>query len=418
MKFFKQNSLTVVLWKLLFLSWIYFGFIRNLIPSISTFIYFLPNIIILAIFLGYRPEKLLWRHIFSWIILLTSVFLIFYKFVSGSTSLESLIQGLNLYIFGMLLFVSTDGSNVSIKNLDLSKIIEISIIPNLFLAILQVPLKVPYFQTSELSNRQHLLSADGYIRAYGTFTSTTGFTLYLAVVISYSLSNISRFTQKKFIAVQLSTLSMVLMSQSRTALVFTLFQYLSYKMVSKRTASLDKKDKRNSSSSRLKIGRWFIFSSLFFPLVLPDTLKAFSNRISLASQSENSIHRLLSQQSSWINSLDNSLFGDGLASHTIGVVGYSNMSQQWIENDLERVMQESGLLLGLLILVFRFYWACSLFMSVTTMIDRKDFFMLLLTPSLIFALLQGPLYGQNDTKVFGWFFLTIFATRYFDKPNI
>jgi hypothetical protein len=134
------------------------------------------------------------------------------------------------------------------------------------------------------------------------------------------------------------------------------------------------------------------------------------NRISQASQSENSIARLVDQQFSWLQVLDYSLLGDGLASHTTGVVGYLNASQLWVEKDLDRILMESGLVLGLMIIVFRFWWAVILLNSFATLIRNHQYELAILMPTLLITMLQGPLYGQNDTNIFGWIFLTIFAS--------
>lgn len=408
----------IFLWKGLFISWIYLGFIRNAIPSISTPLYFLHDFLILAIFLIYRPKKLSIRHTISWLILIFAIFLVFMKFESGNLSLAGFVQGVNLYCIGMLLFVSADSDDIAIKSLDLSRNIQISMVPNFLLSILQVPLKVPYFQKSEISNLHHLSSADGYIRAYGTFTSTTGFTLYLTVVFAYCLSCINQITKFKAILLQLVSLAMLLMSQSRTALAIVLCQYLIYFMISRRDRISSSFSFKNFRASEIRIGKWIgILVTLIF-LIFPRTFNAFTTRISQASQSENSFFRLFSQQFSWIKSIDHSLFGDGLASHTIGVVGYSNISQQWIERDLDRILQEAGLILGLSIIFFRFYWALSLMKSFSVLMNNRDKFMVFLLPVLVITFLQGPLYGQNDTNIFGWFFLTIFVAKYRSTKTI
>ncbi len=340
------------------------------------------------------------------------------KFESGNMSLAGFVQGVNLYCLGMLLFVSTDSNDGAIKSLDLSRTIQISMVPNFFLSILQVPLKLPYFQKSDLSNLQHLSSADGYIRAYGTFTSTTGFTLYLAVVVAYCLSSVDQIPKSKAILLQLASLAMLLMSQSRTALAIVLVQYLIYFIISRRDRTSSSFGIKTFRANEIRIGKWIGISVTLIFLIFPGTLKAFSTRIYQASQSENSLLRLISQQFSWIESIDHSFFGDGLASHTIGVVGYSNISQQWIERDLDRILQEAGLLLGLSIIIFRFYWALSLMKSFSKLVNNRDNFMVFLLPVLVITLLQGPLYGQNDTNIFGWFFLTIYAARYSSTKTI
>ena len=366
----------------------------------------------------YRPKKLSIRHTISWLILIFAIFLVFMKFESGNLSLAGFVQGVNLYCIGMLLFVSADSDDIAIKSLDLSRNIQISMVPNFLLSILQVPLKVPYFQKSEISNLHHLSSADGYIRAYGTFTSTTGFTLYLTVVFAYCLSCINQITKFKAILLQLVSLAMLLMSQSRTALAIVLCQYLIYFMISRRDRISSSFSFKNFRASEIRIGKWIgILVTLIF-LIFPRTFNAFTTRISQASQSENSFFRLFSQQFSWIKSIDHSLFGDGLASHTIGVVGYSNISQQWIERDLDRILQEAGLILGLSIIFFRFYWALSLMKSFSVLMNNRDKFMVFLLPVLVITFLQGPLYGQNDTNIFGWFFLTIFVAKYRSTKTI
>jgi hypothetical protein len=310
----------------------------------------------------------------------------------------------------MLLFVSTNNNDIEIKNLDFTRIVEFSMIPNFILALLQVPLKIPYFQKSEVSNLDHLNSADGYIRAYGTFTSTTGFTLYLSVAFAYSLANLNRVSRKKGIFLQLIGLSMLLMSQSRTALVIVLIQYLVFGLVAKHESSGLPFRVKPIRQNRVKLIRLFAVLVPCLIYIFPNTLKAFLNRISQASQSENSIARLLDQQFSWLQVLDYSLLGDGLASHTTGVVGYLNASQLWVEKDLDRILMESGLVLGLMIIVFRFWWAVILLNSFATLIRNHQYELAILMPTLLITMLQGPLYGQNDTNIFGWIFLTIFAS--------
>ena len=412
MQIYATNSPENLLWKGLFVSWIYLGLLRNIVPSISTPLYFFHDILILIIFLRYQPKLLFTRHTISWLLVSSSTLLIFIKFETSQMSVQGLAQGLNLYCLGMLLFASFDSLNSKIKSLDLTRIIQISMIPNLILAILQVPLKVPYFQKSELSNLQYLSSADGYIRAYGTFTSTTGFSLYLAVVFAYSLSIVGHLPKNRVIIIQLASVSMLVMSQSRTALVVALAQFVIYVFITRHSKKVLSQNNNLDQRNQIRIGKWIGISVVLIFLIFPQTLKAFSNRISQASQSENSFLRLFSQQFSWLNSITHSLFGDGLASHTIGLVGYGNVSQQWVERDLDRILQEAGVLLGLGIIFFRFFWAISLLRSFPKLVAEKDYFMVLLLPILIITFLQGPLYGQNDTNIFGWFFLSLFAARY------
>jgi hypothetical protein len=382
------------------------------VPSISNPLYFLHDLLIIVIFLQYQPKQIFKRHVVSWLLISFSALLVFIKFENSQMTLQGLAQGLNLYCFGLILFSSFDSHDPKIKTSDLAQIIEVSILPNFILVILQVPLKVPYFQKSELSNLQHLSSADGFIRAYGTFTSTTGFSLYLAVVYAYSLSIVGHLPKKRVIVIQLISVSMIVMSQSRTVLAIAITQLFIYLFINRRS----QKNSGNKSSltkhTHFQIGRWIGISAILISAIFPQTLEAFSNRISQASQSENSFLRLFSQQFSWINSINHSLFGDGLASHTIGVVGYGNVSQQWIERDLDRILQEAGILLGLGIIFFRFFWAMSMLKSFPKLVAEKDYFMVLLLPILIITFLQGPLYGQNDTNIFGWFFLSLFAAKY------
>jgi hypothetical protein len=310
----------------------------------------------------------------------------------------------------MLLFVSTVNNDSNVRAINFTSIIEISMIPNFILAVLQVPFKIPYFQKSALSDLGHLKSADGYIRAYGTFTSTAGFTLYLSVVFAYCLANLNRVSRFKGFSLQLVALSMLAMSQSRTALVIVVFQYIVYALISKRAPTGFFLRPFSKLDKKVKLGRLLALIIAFLFFVIPNTLTAFSNRISQASQIENSIARLLEQQFSWLNYIDYSFVGDGLASHTIGVVGYSNASQLWIEKDLERILAESGLVLGVMIIAFRFWWAIVLLKSFNVLLHNRQFELAILIPPLVITLLQGPLYGQNDTNVFGWIFLTIFAS--------
>ena len=398
------------LWKSLFLSWIYIGFFRNIITQMSTPLYFVHDLLILVIFLKFSPREIHLRHILAWLILASLTIFQFFSFLFGNINLIGLVQGINLYCLGMLLFVSTVNNDLNVRAINFTRIIEISMIPNFILAVLQVPLKIPYFQKSTLSDLGHLNSADGYIRAYGTFTSTAGFTLYLSVVFAYCLANLNRVSRFKGIFLQLVALSMLAMSQSRTALVIVVFQYIVYALISKRAPTGFFLRPFSKLDKKVKLGRLLALIIAFLFFVLPNTLTAFSNRISQASQNENSIARLLKQQFSWLNYIDYALVGDGLASYTIGVVGYLNSSQLWIEKDLERILAESGLVLGVMIIAFRFWWAIVLLKSFNVLLHNRQFELAILIPPLVITLLQGPLYGQNDTNIFGWIFLTIFAS--------
>jgi hypothetical protein len=409
----KGNDLRVeaiFLWKLLLLSWLYLGFFRNVIPQISTPLYFVHDLLILVIFLKFRAKEINSRHILAWLIITSLMIYQFFSFLFGNVTLIGFVQGINLYCLGMLLFVSTENNDLKLRALNFTSIIEISMIPNFILAVLQVPLKIPYFQKSTLSDLGHLNSADGYIRAYGTFTSTAGFTLYLSVVFAYCLTNLNRASRFKGIFLQLVGLSMLVMSQSRTALVIVIFQYIVYAVISQRPANGFSLQPFSPVQKKVKLGKLLALIMAILIFILPDTLRAFSNRISQASRAENSISRLLDQQFSWLNYVDYGLVGDGLASHTIGVVGYLNSSQLWIEKDLERILAESGLVLGLFIILFRFCWAILLLKSFNILLHNRQFEMAILIPALLITLLQGPLYGQNDTNIFGWIFLTIFAS--------
>ena len=397
-------------WKLLFLSWIYIGFFRNIIPQISTPLYFVNDLIVLVIFFKFFPRDIHLRHILSWLILASLIIFQFFSFLLGNVNLIGFVQGINLYCLGMILFVSTVNNDLNVRAINFTSIIEFSMIPNFILAVLQVPLKIPYFQKSTLSDLEHLNSADGYIRAYGTFTSTAGFTLYLSVVFAYCLANLNRVSQFKGIFLQLVALSMLAMSQSRTALVIVVFQYMIYALISKRAPYGFSLRPFSKLAKKVKLGRLLVLLTAFLFFALPNTLTAFSNRISQASQNENSIARLFEQQFSWLNYLDYALVGDGLGSHTIGVVGYLNYSQLWIEKDLERILAESGVILGLMIVAFRFWWAIILLKSYNILLHNRQFELAIMMPPLLITLLQGPLYGQNDTNIFGWIFLTIFAS--------
>ncbi|MGA0082893.1 MAG: hypothetical protein ACO3H5_04565 [Candidatus Nanopelagicales bacterium] len=308
------------------------------------------------------------------------------------------------------MFVSTANNDLNVRAINFTRIIEISMIPNFILAVFQVPLKIPYFQNSTLSDLRHLSSADGYIRAYGTFTSNAGFTLYLSVVFAYCLANLKRVSRFKGIFLQFVAMTMLAMSQSRTALVIVVFQYIVYALISKRAPAGSFLRPFSKFEKKVKLSRLLALIIAFLYFALPSILTAFSNRISQASQVENSIARLLEQQFSWLNYIDYALIGDGLASRTIGVVGYLNSSQLWIEKDLERIFVESGLVLGVMIIAFRFGWAMVLLQSFNVLLHNRQFELAILIPPLVITLLQGPLYGHNDTNLFGWIFLTIFAS--------
>jgi hypothetical protein len=156
----KGNDLRVeaiFLWKLLLLSWLYLGFFRNVIPQISTPLYFVHDLLILVIFLKFRAKEINSRHILAWLIITSLMIYQFFSFLFGNVTLIGFVQGINLYCLGMLLFVSTENNDLKLRALNFTSIIEISMIPNFILAVLQVPLKIPYFQKSTSVLTEHLL---------------------------------------------------------------------------------------------------------------------------------------------------------------------------------------------------------------------------------------------------------------------
>lgn len=400
------------LYKLLLISWIYSGVLRNLFPKLSNLLYFSHDLIIVLIFIVHRPVKLFLRNLIAWILISLCVLHLFVYYLFAKIDLVGLIQGLNLYCVGLILFVTFSDRDPIVISLRIKNILTTSLIPNFILALLQVPFKNDFFQKSQIAGTKQIGSADGFIRAYGTFSSSAGFCLYLSVVFAYLIVDINLKKRFSFLVKLTTIISLLIMSQSRTALAIILMQFIIFLKVLSSRNSISSQHTTQTNFKRLLL---IILPTIFFLTlyIFPKNIRSFSNRIQQASQNENSVMRIFDQQFSWIFSLNHSLFGDGLASHSIGIVGYQNLNQQWIEMDLVRIVVESGSLLGLLIILFRLCWSLILFASLNRLIKNRQYELAILVPSLAITLLQGPIYGHNDTNTFVWMFLTIFVASRF-----
>lgn len=345
----QRKNFAQILTVIIVSTWLYAGFVR---------LYILPNYANLLFFLGPFFCLLLGAHSlflkknqrsFTYMLLLTFYITLFFQsihFLNGDIDLKILVYGLVLY--QVPFFVLSEMPNLRQLNskLVIEKVIVLSVLPNFLLAFAQSVIPNSSF-VPELGMSNHLESANGHVRAFGTFSSTTGFSYYVILLIAVFWYSANRYRLAIQSGIWLQIAGLVVMSGSRTVL-FGIVIIMLTRMILGSRSHLEMK----RSFSRIVFFAIISLASIitfFNPL-----LSSFQMRLSLASQQEDTLSRILNTLFGFFGNLDTSLMGSGLGSVSTGAFGYST-DLRWIENDFPRILVEFGSIIGIIIITAR--WA-------------------------------------------------------------
>ena len=396
-----EKTLWVLIRALVYL-WIYNGFIRLVIfKNYADFLYFMPTFILILIYiLSFLIPAPFTQYRFSVSITLALVaFFQAFHILKGDLEIKIAFYGWALYHAPFLLFIVVPFAEKMNFYAFLQKALRFSLTPNLILCFFQVTKLFPSLITS-FENSQQLTSANGYVRAFGTFTSTTGFSLYLTIVTCFMI--LIRTEIKKasynFAWAQISIL--YIFSGSRTV-IFALIPVLISLLFCR----------RKYYSAKLKTNYLAIFpavviSYLIINRFLPGPLTAMIERFSTSRTQENTPERIVNSLFSYTGNLYDSFWGSGFGSRGIGAFNYA-LNSGWIEDDNQRIIAEAGTVIGLIIILFRYLVVINILFSIlrnTSNIPRQ---FLIIFSSILPMLLFGQLFGQSSISLGTWLVLFV-----------
>ena len=378
---------------LLLISWIYLGFMRlYLLPGYAKYLFFIPSVLCLLIgilSLSLRESDTFYR---SLIFLYFAIVVVFQTFhvILLNLDIKIAIYGISLY--QLPFFILTVTPLLANKSYfeSLAKILYYSIFPNLILCILQTYSPKSSFVRSTNDFGQ-LSTTSGFTRAYGTFSSTTGFSLYILIIFSFAIaSNSYLFSKFRSLATSL-VLIMILISGSRTV-VFSVLQVIIFGFLI-RNVNLNTKTRIKSNQIVT-----LVMTALFTVIFFGNTLSAFLNRFLEASQQEDTIKRIVNQATGQGSVSRIDIFGSGLASRCVGTFDY-NIFAGWIESEIPRILTESGIILGVLLILLRYFILFKLIIMVRKKIIEQSKLSIYLVSVITPYLIYGSVFGQGTISV-------------------
>ena len=125
---------------------------------------------------------------------------------------------------------------------------------------------------------------------------------------------------------------------------------------------------------------------------------AFFNRFLEASQQENTIMRIVNQATGQGSFSVINLFGSGLASRCVGTFDY-NIFAGWIESEIPRILTESGIILGVLLILLRYFILFNLIIMVRKKIVGQSKLSIYLVSVITPYLIYGSVFGQGTISV-------------------
>jgi hypothetical protein len=181
-------------------------------------------------------------------------------------------------------------------------------------------------------------TADGVVRASGTFTAAYGLVCYLMLVMAIALArqgtdNARRYGAK--IALPLALLT-AFISGSRTAILFVILA-----IVAQAFMAMHRKGARKALVRALAA---ILLGGALALWAAPSVLAAFQNRSADAERTQSTSDRFKMQLFRFTSQGDQiTFFGDGLGSHSAGGIA-AGSRKDWIEDELGRWMREAGYL--------------------------------------------------------------------------
>jgi hypothetical protein len=176
----------------LLFTWIFLGLIRTyLLPQFANFLYFVPliffSLILLHGLIHFKKTKNFGIFLVAFYLILAFQSI---HFLVGNITLITLVYGLFLYAAPLTLILSQSYIQTPNYFFRFNKIV-LSCIPiNLVLAVLQTVIPNSTFNRS-FNDINHLTTSCGTIRAFGTFSSAQGLSIYLLIALCFNLYNLS-----------------------------------------------------------------------------------------------------------------------------------------------------------------------------------------------------------------------------------
>ena len=184
---------------------------------------------------------------------------------------------------------------------------------------------------------------------------------------------------------------MILISGSRTV-VFSVLQVIIFVFLI-RNPTLNRKTRIKSNQIIT-----LVITALITVIFFGNTLSAFLNRFLEASQQENTIMRIVNQATGQGSFSVINLFGSGLASRCVGTFDY-NIFAGWIESEIPRILTESGIILGVLLILLRYFILFNLIIMVRKKIVGQSKLSIYLVSVITPYLIYGSVFGQGTISV-------------------
>jgi hypothetical protein len=363
-----------------------------LLPGYAKYLFFIPSALCLLIgilSLSLRESDTFCRSLIFFYFAIVVVFQAFHVILLN-LDIKIALYGISLYQLPFfILAVSPLLAKKSYVE-SLAKILYYSIFPNLILCILQTYSAKSSFVRSTNDFGQ-LGTTSGFTRAYGTFSSTSGFSLYILIIFSFAMaSNSYLFSKFRSLATSL-VLIMILISGSRTV-IFSVLQVIIFGFLIRNT-NLNRKTRIKSNQIIT-----LVISAFFTVTFFGNTLSAFLNRFLEASQQENTIKRIVNQATGQgsVSTID--IFGSGLASRCVGTFDYYIFAG-WIESEIPRILTESGIILGVLLILLRYFILFKLIIMVRKKIIEQSKLSIYLVSVITPYLIYGSVFGQGTISV-------------------
>lgn len=378
----------------LLFSWIYIGIFRMyLLPQYSNQLYFVSYAILVwqtFYFITYLRASSGSFPIMFAVNFFGFVFQILHT-IYGNTSILTCIYGYCLYILPINLIFMASVLKESGYFDKFVRAIVFSAFPNLILCILQTSLPNSSFARG-FSETHVVTSSQGYARAFGTFTSPAGFSVYLGVLTAITLCFYKPRSRMR-VGLLYGAVSLLYLFSGSRQVYFNLAIILVVYFASSKKGFLVPLLK--SFIPLIALGVLSVFLIRRFGV---GTFDALLERFSQAGRSENTLDRINGILFGFFSNLNTDLFGSGMGSRSIGTTGYTNTSQ-WIENDTSKSIFELGPFFGLAWIGIRY--GLFLFFVTQFLIKRLQ------GPSVLFAavgfvLIAGQISSQSTISLGCW----------------
>lgn len=396
----KKSKVVNICWIALTLHFLFSGLLRGFVfPQFSDYIFFVPLPLILCLFTLeiYSNSKI---RFFDFFCILVSLLALCYQaimFLGGSINFQTAVYGWFLYGLPMLGMAIARQSITRSVVTRIINLFELSLIPNLFFCIMQTIVGNSLFFSAGFG--EGLVSSNGVQRATGTFSSPAGYALYLA--LSAALLLVRRdldliYSKRRIISLAIVIFQLPI-SGSRTAILSVILVFAVRLVIRLRYGIRESKREMTILRSfaflfGLYISGWVFSKS--------STVTATSARFISANETDPPLTRILAQVKINMSEIE-LLSGSGLGSRANGV---ATQPLDWVEFDFQRIMLESGFVIGSIFLIFRILLVIRLLKPPKHQLHRLD---LPLISAVVPILLFGQFMGQGTISAGTWLGLYI-----------